>query len=45
MPEPDQRCFHSVDDPTLLSDEALVLAVGPLGNLRPWFVGIATILQ
>src|SRR5882672_11498285 len=24
-------CFHSVDDPTLLSDEALVLAVGPLG--------------
>src|SRR5216684_783563 len=29
--EPDQRCFHSVDDPTLLSDEALVLAVGPLG--------------
>src|SRR6202795_239570 len=29
--EPDQRCFHSVDDPTLLSDEALVLSVGPLG--------------
>src|SRR6516162_6990211 len=29
--EPDQRCFHSVDDPGLLSDEALVLAVGPLG--------------
>ncbi|WP_247406085.1 MULTISPECIES: hypothetical protein, partial [unclassified Bradyrhizobium] len=29
--EPDQRCFHSVDDPTLFSDEALVFAVGPLG--------------
>src|ERR1019366_2816365 len=31
--EPDQRCFHSVDDPTLLSDEALVLTVRPLGIL------------
>jgi hypothetical protein len=29
--EPDQRRLHSVDDPTLLSDEALALAVGPLG--------------
>ena len=29
--EPGQCCFHSVDDPTLLSDEALALAVGPLG--------------
>src|SRR6185437_8632814 len=29
--QPDQRCFHSVDDPTLLSDKALALAVGPLG--------------
>src|SRR6202171_3669989 len=29
--EPDQRCFHSVDNPSLLSDEALALAVGPLG--------------
>src|ERR1700730_17230328 len=28
--EPDQCCFDSVDDPTLLSDEALALAVGPL---------------
>src|SRR5262249_31032569 len=28
--EPDQRCFDSVDDPTLLSDEVLALAVGPL---------------
>src|SRR5262245_60248011 len=28
--EPDQRCSHSVDDPTLLCDEALALAVGPL---------------
>jgi hypothetical protein len=24
-------CFDSIDDPTLLSDEALALAVGPLG--------------
>jgi hypothetical protein len=29
--KPNQRCFHSVDDPTLLSDEALALTVGPLG--------------
>src|SRR6266852_3139051 len=29
--EPDQRRLHSIDDPTLLSDEALALAVGPLG--------------
>src|SRR5439155_8656242 len=29
--EPDQRGFHSVDNPSLLSDEALTLAVGPLG--------------
>src|SRR6202022_3223543 len=29
--EPDQGCFHSVDNPSLLSDEALALAVGPLG--------------
>src|SRR6516162_4913196 len=29
--EPDQRCFHSVDDPTLLTDKALALAVGPFG--------------
>ena len=29
--EPNQRRLHSVDDPTLLSDEALALAVGPLG--------------
>jgi hypothetical protein len=29
--EPGQRCFHAVDDPTLLSDEALALAVGSLG--------------
>src|SRR5208282_6583244 len=29
--EPNQRCLHSVDDPTLLADEALALAVGPLG--------------
>src|SRR5262249_49395242 len=28
--KPNQRCFHSVDDPTLLSDEALALPVGPL---------------
>ena len=28
--QPDQRCFHSVDNPGLLSDEALALAVGPL---------------
>ena len=42
--EPDQRCFHSVDDPTLLSDEALVLAVGPLG-IFVLGVGIATFLQ
>src|SRR6516165_5377293 len=27
--EPGQRRLHSVDDPTLLSDEALALAVGP----------------
>ena len=26
--QPDQRCFHSVDNPSLLSDEALALAVG-----------------
>jgi hypothetical protein len=29
--QPDQGCFHSVDNPSLLSDEALALAVGPLG--------------
>src|SRR5215475_10453770 len=29
--EPNQRCFHSVDDPTLLSNEALALTVGPFG--------------
>jgi hypothetical protein len=29
--EPAQRCFHSVDNPSLLSDETLALAVGPLG--------------
>ena len=29
--EPDQRGLHPVDDPALLSDEALALAVGPLG--------------
>src|ERR1700730_3611207 len=29
--EPDQRCFHSIDDPILLSDKAFALAVGPLG--------------
>ena len=28
--KPDQRCFHSVDNPSLLSNEALALAVGPL---------------
>ena len=28
-----QRCLHSVDDPTLLSEQALALAVGPLGIL------------
>src|SRR6202048_5080224 len=27
--EPDQGCFHSVDNPSLLSDEALAVAVGP----------------
>jgi hypothetical protein len=32
--QPDQRCFHSVDNPSLLSDEALALAVGPLGSDR-----------
>jgi hypothetical protein len=29
--EPGQCCFDSIDDPTLLSDEALALAVRPLG--------------
>src|ERR1700676_2319038 len=29
--ESDQGCFHSVDNPSLLSDETLALAVGPLG--------------
>src|ERR1700716_57989 len=29
--EPYQRCFHSVDDPTLLSDKALALTVGSFG--------------
>ena len=29
--QPDQRCFHSVDNPSLLSDQTLTLAVGPLG--------------
>jgi hypothetical protein len=42
--EPDQRCFHSVDDPALLTDEVLALAVGPLG-IFVVIVGIATILQ
>jgi hypothetical protein len=28
-----QRCLHSVDDPTSPSDEAVMLAVGPLGIL------------
>ena len=28
--EPDQRCFRSVDDAILFSDEAFALAVGPL---------------
>src|ERR1700730_7805110 len=31
--QPNQRRLHSVDDPTLLSDEALALAVGALGIL------------
>ncbi len=31
--EPNQGCLHSVDDPTSLSDEAVMLAVGPLGIL------------
>src|ERR1700704_4725981 len=31
--EPNQRCLHSVDDPASLSDEAVMLAVGPLGIL------------
>src|SRR5256885_16177041 len=31
--EPNQRCLHSVDDPTSISDEAVMLAVGPLGIL------------
>jgi len=30
--EPDQRRLHSVDDPTLLSHEALALAVGRLAS-------------
>src|SRR5215475_12893157 len=29
--EPAQRCFHPVDNPSLLSDETLALAVGALG--------------
>src|SRR5262249_399904 len=29
--KPDQRCFHSVDNPSLFFDEALALAAGPLG--------------
>ena len=29
--EPSQRCFHSVDNPVLLSDQVLAFAVGPLG--------------
>ena len=33
MPSRIQRCFHSVDDPTLLSDQALTLTVGPLNIL------------
>src|SRR5260370_30441744 len=33
--EPDQGCFHSVDNPSLLSDETLALAVGPLGIFVP----------
>jgi hypothetical protein len=31
MPEPCQRCFHAVNDPFLLCDEALALAVRSLG--------------
>src|SRR6202140_1479086 len=31
--EPNQRCLHSVDDPTSLSDEVVTLAVGPPGIL------------
>src|ERR1700716_1558951 len=31
--EPNQRGLHSVDDPTSLSDEAVMLAVGRLGFL------------
>ena len=31
MPSRSQRCFHSVDNPVLLSDEVLAFAVGPLG--------------
>src|ERR1700739_1687416 len=31
--EPAQRCFHPVDDPSLLSDKTLALAVGSLGIL------------
>src|SRR6201986_1319797 len=30
--EPAQRCFHPVDDPSLLSDETLALAVGRLAS-------------
>src|SRR6266404_6282792 len=33
--EPAQRRLHAVDDPTLLSHEALALAVGPLGIFIP----------
>jgi len=40
--EPDQCCFDSVDDPTLLSDEALALAVGPFAIfVLSLIVGIA----
>src|SRR5271157_4569426 len=28
--EPNQRCLHSVDDPTSLSDQAVTFTVGPL---------------
>ena len=31
--EPNQGCLHSVDDPTSLSDEAVMSAVGPLAIL------------
>src|SRR5262249_58091975 len=33
--QPNQRCLHSVDNPTLLADEALALAARALGILVP----------